>query len=135
MKISNIEHIGFAVKSLEETIPFYENILGLKCYNIEEIKDQKIRTAFFHVGKSKIELMESTDPEGPLGKFIKKNGEGIHHVAFAVKNIENKLREASLKGIRLIDQTSRKGSEGFNIAFLHPESTFGVLMEFCEKKA
>ncbi len=134
MNPTHIEHIGIAVKSLEESIPYYENILGLKCYNIEEVKDQKVKTAFFKVGDTKIELLESTDPEGPIGKFIEKKGEGIHHLAFAVKDIDEKLTEAESKGVRLIDKTSRKGAEGLNIGFLHPKSTFGVLTELCEDK-
>jgi len=134
MKPSHIEHIGIAVKSLEETIPFYENVLGLTCYNIEEVKDQKVRTAFFKVGQTKIELLESTDPEGPIGRFIKKKGEGIHHIAFAVENIEDRLKAVGSKGVQLIDKISRKGAEGLDIAFLHPKSTFGVLTELCEKK-
>ncbi|MCK4407134.1 MAG: methylmalonyl-CoA epimerase [Bacteroidales bacterium] len=134
MKPSHIEHIGIAVKSLKEAIPYYENILGLKCYAIEEIKDQKVKTAFFHVGQTKIELLESTDPEGPIGKFIEKKGEGIHHIAFAVKDIEKALEETESKGVRLIDKIPRKGAEGLYIAFLHPKSTFGVLTEFCENK-
>lgn len=134
MKPSHIEHIGIAVKSLEETIPFYENILGLTCYNIEEVKDQKVRTAFFKVGQTKIELLESTDPEGPIGRFIKRKGEGIHHIAFAVENIKDRLKAMESKGVQLIDKISRKGAEGLDIAFLHPESTFGVLTELCEKK-
>jgi len=132
MKPSHIEHIGIAVKSLEKSIPFYENILGLKCYVIEEVKDQKVKTAFFMVGQTKIELLESTDPEGPIGKFIEKKGEGMHHIAFAVKDINERLKEAQEKGVRLIDNESRKGAEGLNIGFLHPKSTHGVLMEFCE---
>ncbi|MBE0650441.1 MAG: methylmalonyl-CoA epimerase [Bacteroidales bacterium] len=134
MEISHIEHIGIAVKSLEEAIPFYENVLGLKCYNIEEVKDQKVKTAFFKVGQTKIELLESTDPEGAVGKFIEKKGEGLHHMAFAVKNIENCLDEAQNKDVKLIDLKPRKGAEGLNIAFLHPKSTFGVLTEFCESQ-
>jgi len=134
MKPLHIEHIGIAVKSLEETIPFYENVLGLTCYNIEEVKDQKVRTAFFQVGQTKIELLESTDPEGPIGRFIKRKGEGIHHIAFAVENIEDRLKAVESKGVQLIDKISRKGAEGLDIAFLHPGSTFGVLTELCEKK-
>lgn len=134
MEISHIEHIGIAVKSLEEAIPYYENVLGLKCYNIEQIKSQKVKTAFFKVGQTKIELLESTDAEGPIGKFIEKKGEGLHHLAFAVKNIEDSLTEVENKGIRLIDAHSRKGAEGLGIAFLHPKATFGVLTEFCESK-
>jgi methylmalonyl-CoA/ethylmalonyl-CoA epimerase len=134
MKPSHIEHIGIAVKSLDAAIPFYENMLGTKCYAVEEVKDQKVKTAFFKVGQTKIELLESTDPEGPIGKYIEKRGEGIHHLAFAVEDIETHLKEAEESGIRLIDQTPRKGAEGLNIAFLHPKSTFGVLTEFCEDK-
>lgn len=134
MKITHIEHIGIAVKSLDEAIPFYENLLGIKCYNIEEVKDQKVKTAFFMVGQTKIELLESTDPEGPIGKFIEKKGEGVHHIAYAVEGIESQLSEAESKGINLIDKAPRKGAEGLDIAFLHPKSTFGVLTEFCENK-
>ena len=134
MKLSHIEHIGIAVNSLEESIPYYEEVLGLKCYAIEEIKDQKVKTAFFKIGNTKIELLESTDPEGPIGKFIEKRGQGMHHMAFAVEGIENALQEAEEKGIRLIDKTPRKGAEGLDIAFLHPKSTYGVLTEFCEDR-
>lgn len=134
MSITHIEHIGIAVKSLEESIPFYEKVLGLKCYNIEEVKDQKVKTAFFMVGQTKIELLESTDPEGPIGKFIEKKGEGIHHVAFAVKGIEEQLKRMEEQGVTLIDKTPRKGAEGLDIAFLHPKSTLGVLTELCEDK-
>jgi methylmalonyl-CoA/ethylmalonyl-CoA epimerase len=134
MKTSHIEHIGIAVKSLDESIPYYENVLGLKCYALEEVKDQKVKTAFFQLGQTKIELLESTDPEGPIGKFVEKRGEGIHHIAFAVEDIEACLQEVEGKGIRLIDQKPRRGAEGLDIAFLHPKSTFGVLTEFCEDK-
>jgi methylmalonyl-CoA/ethylmalonyl-CoA epimerase len=132
MDLSHIEHIGIAVKSLEEAIPFWENKLGLKCYNIEEVKEQKVKTAFFQIGQSKIELLESTDPEGPIGKFIEKKGEGIHHIAFAVKNIQDNLDELNEKEVQLIDKTPRQGAEGLSIAFLHPKSTHGVLLELCE---
>ena len=132
MELSHIEHIGIAVKSLEEAIPYYEQTLGLKCYSIEEVKEQKVKTAFFKIGQTKLELLESTDPEGPVGKFIEKKGEGVHHIAFATKGLENTLKEVEEKGVRLIDKTPRKGAEGLNIAFLHPKSTFGVLTELCE---
>ena len=135
MKPTHIEHIGIAVKNLNEAIPFYEKVLGLKCYAIEEVKDQKVKTAFFKVGQTKIELLESTDPEGPIGKFIERKGEGIHHIAFAVENINEKLKIAEEKGVRLVDSQSRKGAEGLDIAFLHPKSTFGVLTEICEDKS
>ena len=135
MKLSHIEHIGIAVNSLEESIPYYENVLGLKCYAIEEVKDQKVKTAFFKIGQTKIELLETTDPEGPIGKFIEKRGQGIHHLAFAVDGIEDALKEAKDKGIRLIDKDPRRGAEGLDIGFLHPKSTFGVLTEFCEDRS
>ncbi len=132
MKVSHIEHIGIAVKSLDEAIPYYENVLGLKCYNIEEVADQKVRTAFFKVGDVKIELLESTSEDGTVAKFIEKRGQGVHHVAFAVEGIESALAEVSEKGVELIDKAPRKGAEGLDIAFLHPKSTFGVLTELCE---
>ena len=134
MKPTHIEHIGIAVNSLAEAVPFYENVLGLKCYSIEEIADQRVNTAFFMVGQTKIELLESTDPEGPIGKFIEKRGEGIHHIAFAVADLEERLREAEAAGIKLIDLQPRRGAEGLSIAFMHPKSTFGVLTELCEDK-
>ncbi len=134
MNISHIEHIGIAVKNLEESIAYWEKTYGLKCYAIEEVVDQKVRTAFFMVGQTKIELLESTEPEGPIGKFIEKKGEGVHHLAFAVNNIEDALAETEAKGVQLIDKQPRKGAEGMTIAFLHPKSTFGVLTEFCEDK-
>lgn len=135
MKPSHIEHIGIAVSCLADAINFYEKVLGLTCYNIEEVPDQKVRTAFFKVGQTKIELLESTDPEGPIGKFIEKKGEGIHHIAFSVERIEEQLLHAADMGITLIDCKPRKGAEGLDIAFLHPKATSGVLIELCEKKA
>ncbi len=133
MNLTHIEHIGIAVKDLTTSIKYYEDILGLKCYSIEEVKDQKVKTAFFKIGQTKIELLESTETDGPIGKFIERRGEGVHHIAFAVDEIEQALSEADGKGIRLIDNKPRKGAEGLNIAFLHPKSTGGVLTEFCEK--
>jgi methylmalonyl-CoA/ethylmalonyl-CoA epimerase len=133
MKPTHIEHLGIAVKNLEESIPYYEGLLGTKCYNVEEVKDQRVKTAFFLVGGTKIELLESTDPEGPIGKFLEKKGEGIHHIAFAVDNATDALAAAEAQGLSLIDKVSRKGAEGMNIGFLHPKSTHGVLIEFCSK--
>ncbi len=134
MNPSYIEHIGIAVANLDDAINFYEKVFGLKCYSIEEMPDQKVRTAFFRAGQTKIELLESTDPEGPIGKFIEKRGEGIHHLAFAVTDIEEKLKFAESSGIKIIDSKPRPGAEGLQIAFLHPKSTFGVLTELCEDK-
>lgn len=133
MDISHIEHIGIAVRNLDEAIKYYETVLGLTCYGVEEVKEQKVKTAFFKVGQTKIELLESTEPEGPIGKFIEKKGEGIHHIAFNVKDLPAALFAAKENGIQLIDQQPRKGAEGMNIAFLHPKSTFGVLTEFCSE--
>ncbi len=133
MEITHIEHIGIAVNNLEEAIPYYENVLGLKCYAIEEVADQKVKTAFFKVGQTKIELLESTDPEGPIGKFIEKKGPGVHHLAFAVDNVEESLNHVASKGVQLIDKTGRKGAEGLTIGFLHPKSTLGVLTELCSE--
>ena len=133
MNISHIEHLGIAVKSLEEAIPYYENILGLKCYSIEEVADQKVKTAFFKVGQTKIELLEPTSEDSTIAKFIEKRGEGIHHMAFAIEDgVANALAEVEAKGVRLIDKAPRKGAEGLNIAFLHPKSTCRVLTEICE---
>jgi len=133
MNISKIEHIGIAVESLEKAIPYYETLLGSKCYAIEEVIDQKVKTAFFKVGETKIELLESMDPEGPIGKFLERKGPGIHHIAFAVDQVDSALAEAELAGIQLVDKKGRKGAEGLNIGFLHPKSTFGVLTELCSK--
>lgn len=133
MQLSHIEHIGIAVKSIEAAKEYYEGILGLKCYKTERVEEQKVITAFFKVGETKIELLESTDPDGPIGKFIAKKGEGIHHIAFNVNGLQTALDFAADKGVNLIDKQPRKGAEGMDIAFLHPKSTFGVLTEFCEK--
>jgi len=133
MNVSHIEHIGIAVVSLETAIPYYETILGTKCYATEEVKDQKVKTAFFKVGQTKIELLESTDPEGPVGKFLEKKGPGVHHLAFAVEDVNLALQRANDAGIQLIDKQGRKGAEGLNIGFLHPKSTFGVLTELCSE--
>jgi methylmalonyl-CoA/ethylmalonyl-CoA epimerase len=133
MKLTHIEHIGIAVSDLKSAIKFYEDVLGLDCYAIEEVPDQKIRTAFFRIGETKIELLESTDPEGPIGKFVEKRGEGIHHIALAVENVKSALDEMEIKGVQLIDKQPRKGAEGLSIAFLHPKSNFGVLTELCGK--
>ena len=135
MNPTHIEHLGIAVRSLEESIPFYENLLGTKCYNIEEVKDQRVKTAFFLVGQTKIELLESTDPEGPIGKFLEKKGEGIHHIAFATDDIHGQLGQAKASGARLIHEVPFDGAANKLVAFLHPKSSFGVLTEFCQSKS
>ena len=133
MRPTHIEHIGIAVTKLDEAIKYYTEVLGLECYAVEEVADQKVKTAFFMVGQTKIELLESTDPEGPIGKFIEKKGAGVHHLAFAMPDVNSALKDAEVKGVTLIDKQSRKGAEGLNIGFLHPKSTLGVLTEFCSK--
>ena len=134
MKVSHIEHLGIAVKSLEEAIPYWENVLGLKCYAIEEGAEQKVKTAFFKLGQTKIELLEPTSEDSTIAKFVENKGIGIHHMALAVENIEEQLADAQEKGLRLIDATPRKGADDMTIAFLHPKSTQGILTELCEKK-
>lgn len=134
MNLKNIEHIGIAVNSIEESLKYYEGVLGLKCYAIEEVVDQKVKTAFLKIGETKIELLEATSETSPIAKFIEKRGQGVHHIAFAVNGIEQALLEAKEQNIQLIDENPRKGAEGLEIAFLHPKSTGGVLTEFCEKK-
>ena len=134
MKLSHIEHLGIAVKSIADSLPYYENILGLKCYAVEEVADQKVKTAFFKIGETKIELLEPTSEDSTIAKFIEKRGEGIHHLAFAVADgVANALTEVAEKGVKLIDQAPRRGAEGLDIAFLHPKSTCSVLTELCEK--
>ncbi len=133
MKVSHIEHLGIAVQSIEESLPYFENVLGLKCYNIEVVEDQKVKTAFLKCGEVKLELLEPTSPESTIQKWLDKGNKGVHHVAFAVEDgVANALAECDAKGIRLIDQAPRKGAENLNIAFLHPKSTVGILTELCE---
>lgn len=131
MTPSKIEHIGIAVANLDEAIKYWENVMGLKCYNIEEVADQKVRTAFFKIGEVKIELLEATSDESTIAKFIANKGQGVHHVAFKMEDTNQALKEAEEKGVRLIDKQARKGAENLNIGFLHPKSTLGVLTEFC----
>ncbi|MBQ4420311.1 MAG: methylmalonyl-CoA epimerase [Bacteroidales bacterium] len=131
MTPSKIEHIGIAVSNLDEAIKYWENVMGLKCYNIEEVADQKVRTAFFKVGEVKIELLEPTCEESTIAKFIANKGQGVHHIAFKMNDTNQALKDAEEKGVRLIDKQARKGAENLNIGFLHPKSTLGVLTEFC----
>ncbi|TEB06863.1 putative lyase [Pelotomaculum schinkii] len=131
--IKKIDHIGIAVKDLAATLAFYEGMLGLKSVETEVVEDQKVKVAFLPTGDSEVELLESTSPDGAIAKFIEKNGEGIQHIAFRVENLEQRLAELKEKGVRLIDQKPRRGAGGANIAFLHPKSTFGVLIELCER--
>jgi len=131
MAPTHIEHIGIAVRSLQRAIPVFERLLGTPCYAIEEVPDQKVRTAFFKVGQTKIELLEPTSGDGPVASFIAKRGEGMHHLAFAVEDPAAALQEAELQGFQLVDRTPSTGAEGLQVGFLHPHSTFGVLVELC----
>lgn len=131
MTPKKIEHIGIAVSNLDEAIKYWENVMELKCYNIEEVADQKVRTAFFKVGEVKIELLEPTCEESTIAKFIANKGQGVHHIAFKMEDTNHALKDAEEKGVRLIDKQARKGAENLNIGFLHPKSTLGVLTEFC----
>jgi len=131
MEITHIEHLGIAVKSLEVAVPLWEQMLGTKCYNIEEVADQKVKTAFLKVGQTKIELLEPTSEESTIAKFIANRGEGIHHIAFATSGTAKALKDAEGMGLRLIDQSPRGGAENLRIGFLHPKSTLGVLTELC----
>jgi methylmalonyl-CoA/ethylmalonyl-CoA epimerase len=134
MKILKIDHLGIAVGSMAEGKKFWTDVLGLKFEGSETVAEQKVTTGFFPVGESEVELLESTSPDGPVAKYIEKRGEGIQHVAFRVENIEGALEELKAKGIKLIDEKPRIGAGGAKIAFLHPKSTSGVLVELCEKK-
>jgi methylmalonyl-CoA/ethylmalonyl-CoA epimerase len=132
MKIVKIDHLGIAVNSIEDGKGIWTKALGLHYEGSETVAEQKVTTAFFPVGESEVELLESTAPDGPVAKFLDKKGEGIHHIAFQVENIEAALEELKAKGIRLIDEKPRKGAGGKKIAFLHPKATNGVLVELCE---
>ncbi len=133
MKILKIDHLGIAVNNMNEGKSFWSDILGLTFEGAETVAEQKVTTAFFPVGESEVELLESTSPDGPVAKFIEKKGTGFQHVAFRVENIEEALAELKAKGVQLIDQAPRKGAGGAKIAFLHPKATGGVLVELCER--
>jgi len=133
MKVLKIDHIGVAVNSIDETKRFWADVLGLKFEGSEVVEEQKVTTAFFPVGDSEVELLESTAPDGPIARYLGKKGEGIQHIAFRVENVDKALEELKEKGIKLIDEKPRKGAGGAKIAFLHPRSTHGVLVELCER--
>ncbi len=131
--VNKIDHIGIAVSDLEEALKFYEDVLGIKCVSKEEVPDQKVKVAFLPIGDTEVELLESTDKEGPISRYIDKKGEGVQHIAYRVDDIEVAIRECKEKGIRMIDEEPRYGAGGAKIAFLHPKSTFGVLIELCQR--
>jgi len=130
-----IDHIGVAVNSLEESLHIFKDILGVKCSGEEEVKEQNVKVAFLPVGESEIELLESTSPDGNIAKYIEKKGEGLHHIAFEVEDLDVMLKNLQEKGVRLIDKEPRYGAGGARIAFLHPKSTNGILVELCEHKS
>ena len=131
--VGKVDHIGIAVKNLDETLKFYEDVLGIKCVSTEVVDEQKVRVAFLPIGDTEIELLESTEEDGPVAKFIEKKGEGVQHIAYKVDDIEKSIEELKAKGIKLIDEKPRYGAGGAKIAFLHPKSTFGVLIELCQR--
>ena len=133
MKILKIDHLGIAVRSIAEARKLFQDTLGLKFEGTETVAEQKVTTAFFPVGDSEVELLESTAPDGPIAKYLEKRGEGIQHIAFRVENLEEALAELKEMGIRLIDEEPRKGAGGAKIAFLHPKATHGVLIELSER--
>lgn len=126
--------MGIAVQSIEEALPYFEKVLGLECYAVEEVADQKVKTAFLKCGEVKLELLEPTSPDSTIQKWLDKGNHGVHHVAFCIEDgVSNALAECESKGLKLIDKAPRKGAENLNIAFLHPKSTCGILTELCEK--
>lgn len=133
-KVTRVDHIGIAVKDLEAAKKFYEEVLGLKSAGDEVVEEQKVKVCFFPCGDSELELLESTSPDGPIAKYIEKNGEGIQHVALRVDNIENALATLKEQGVRLIDEKPRYGAGAASIAFIHPKATGGILMELSERK-
>ena len=133
MKILKIDHLGIAVNSIDDGKNFWSDILGLEFEGAETVEEQKVTTAFFPVGESEVELLESTSPDGPVAKFIEKKGQGFQHIAFRVANIEEALAELKAKDVQLIDQPPRMGAGGAKIAFIHPKATGGILVELCER--
>ena len=133
MTATHIEHIGIAVKNLKESIQMYESIFGISCHKIEDVLDQRVRTAFFQIGRTKIELLESNDPEGPINKFIERKGEGVHHIAFDVEDILAEIARLKSEGFIVLNEIPKKGADNKLVAFLHPKSTNGVLIELCQE--
>jgi methylmalonyl-CoA/ethylmalonyl-CoA epimerase len=132
--IRKIEHLGIAVKNIEESMAMYESLLGTSCYKTEIIESEAVRTAFFQIGDSKIELLESTDPSSAIAKFLEKKGQGFHHVAFDVENIDEEIIRLKENGFQLIHEVAKHGADNKRIAFLHPKSTDGLLVELCQEK-
>ncbi len=134
IQMTKIEHIGIAVKSLIESNSVFEKLLGVQPYKTEEVASEKVNTSFFQVGECKIELLESTDPEGPVSRFIEKRGEGVHHIAFEVKDIYKEMERLEREGFVLLNKEPKEGADNKLICFLHPKSTNGVLIELCQER-
>ena len=133
--VKSLNHVGIAVRSIDAQRPFYEETLGAAFEGTEDVPSQKVRVAFFRVGDVRLELLEPTDPESPVTKFLEKRGEGLHHLAFTVDDIQARIDELNASGLRMIDQAPRHGAHNMQIAFVHPKSSFGVLTELCEPAA
>lgn len=132
--IKKIEHLGIAVANIEESLRVFETLLGTKCYKIEEVESEGVKTAFLQVGESKIELLEATNPDSPIAKYLEKRGQGIHHIAFEVDNIQTEIERLLNEGFVLIHESPKNGADNKLIAFLHPKSTEGILIELCQEK-
>ena len=132
--MDKVEHIGIAVRSLEESIPVYEKLLNTACYKQETVENEKVNTAFFQTGESKIELLESTSPDGIINRFIEKKGEGMHHIAFAVSDIKAEMKRLKENGFQLLNEEPKKGADNKWVCFLHPKNTHGVLIELCQER-
>jgi methylmalonyl-CoA/ethylmalonyl-CoA epimerase len=130
-----INHVGIAVRSIEDQRAFYEGTLGAQFEGVQEVANQKVRVAFFKINDVRLELLEPTDPSSPVAKFLETRGEGLHHLAFTVDNIQDRINDLQKSGLRMIDETPRTGAHQMQIAFVHPKSTFGVLTELCEPPA
>ena len=132
--IKKIEHLGIAVTDINESLRVFESLLGTECYKVEEVESEGVKTAFLQVGESKIELLEATNPDSPIAKYLEKRGQGIHHIAFEVDNIQNEINRLINEGFVLIHQTPKNGADNKLIAFLHPKSTESILIELCQEK-
>jgi methylmalonyl-CoA/ethylmalonyl-CoA epimerase len=132
--LTKIDHLGIAVRNLDKSVEYYENSLGLSCHGREEVESQKVKTAFFEIGEVHLELLEPTSEDSPIARFLEKNGEGVHHIAFRTDDIEKQLHQASDSGVKLIHEVPFEGAANKLVAFLHPKSTHGVLTEFCMEK-
>ena len=132
--LKKIEHLGIAVDSIEESLKMYESLLGTSCYKLESVESEGVKTAFLQIGESKIELLQATNSDSPIAKFLSKKGKGIHHIAFETDNIEDEIERLLAQGFELIHQTPKDGADNKRIAFLHPKSTDGILVELCQEK-